>query len=172
MTCPVCGAGKAETVNHCPACKSEWYGGNNDMEKIYRIAGAVLLVLLCAAIGILAINNGRTNRELAELRRDYSELADRNRLLEERIAYYAGLSQFISNEVEQLDQQFRTQLAQREAELSDYKRKLTLSESGAKATESLNKQLSKYLTKSRVTNGVLIGVATGLGIGLVYALTH
>ncbi len=108
MTCPVCGAGKAETVNHCPACKSEWYGGNNDMEKIYRIAGAVLLVLLCAAIGILAINNGRTNRELAELRRDYSELADRNRLLEERIAYYAGLSQFISNEVEQLDQQFRT----------------------------------------------------------------
>lgn len=64
------------------------------------------------------------------------------------------------------------QVAMREAELADYKRKLTLCESGQKATESLNKQLSKDLTKARISNGVLIGVATGLGIGLVYALTH
>lgn len=35
MTCPVCGVGKTETVNHCPACKSEWYGGTN-VEKVYR----------------------------------------------------------------------------------------------------------------------------------------
>ena len=65
-----------------------------------------------------------------------------------------------------------TQLAQREAELSDYKRRLTLSEAGQKATEALKQQLSKDLTRARVTNGVLIGVATGLGIGLAYALLH
>lgn len=63
-------------------------------------------------------------------------------------------------------------LAAREAELQDYKDRLTRSEAGQKATETLNKQLSKDLTKTRVTNGILIGVATGLGIGLVYALTH
>jgi chromosome segregation ATPase len=64
------------------------------------------------------------------------------------------------------------QVAQREADLADYKRRLTLSEAGAQATASLNKQLSKDLRQARVTNGILIGVATGLGIGLVYALTH
>jgi hypothetical protein len=64
------------------------------------------------------------------------------------------------------------QVAMREAELADYKRKLTLCEAGQKATEALNKQLLTDLTKSRVTNGVIIGVAAGLGIGLVYALTH
>lgn len=78
------------------------------MEKIYRILGVTLLILLLTAIGVLAVNNAGFKRQLAELRSDYSELADRNRLLEGRIEYYAGLSQFISNEVEQLDQQFRT----------------------------------------------------------------
>lgn len=107
MTCPVCGAGNTETVKHCPACKSEWYGGNNDMEKVYRVLGVALLVLLLTAIGVLAVNNVGFRRELAELRRDYSELAERNRQLEERISYYAGLAQFISQEVEQLDQRFR-----------------------------------------------------------------
>lgn len=63
-------------------------------------------------------------------------------------------------------------LAAREAELADYKSRLTLSESGQKATEALKQQLSKDLTRARVTNGVLIGVATGLGIGLAYALLH
>lgn len=77
------------------------------MEKVYRVLGVALLVLLLTAIGVLAVNNGRINRELAELRRDYSELAERNRQLEERISYYAGLAQFISQEVEQLDQRFR-----------------------------------------------------------------
>ncbi len=64
------------------------------------------------------------------------------------------------------------QVAMREAELADYKRKLTLCEAGQKATEALKQQLSKDLTRARVTNGVLIGVATGLGIGLAYALLH
>jgi len=63
-------------------------------------------------------------------------------------------------------------LAAREAELQDYKDRLTRSEAGQKATEALKQQLSKDLTRARVTNGVLIGVATGLGIGLAYALLH
>ena len=74
MTCPVCGAGNTEMVKHCPACKSEWYGGNNDMEKVYRVLGVALLVLLLTAIGVLAVNNVGFRRELAELRRDYSEM--------------------------------------------------------------------------------------------------
>lgn len=77
------------------------------MEKVCRAVAIGVLVLLLTAIGVLAVNNGRINRELAELRSDYSELADRNRLLEERISYYAGLAQFISQEVEQLDKRFR-----------------------------------------------------------------
>lgn len=77
------------------------------MEKVYRILAVALLILLLTAIGILAVGNGRTNRELAELRSNYTELAERNRQLEERIAYYAGLSQFINDEVAKLDQQFR-----------------------------------------------------------------
>lgn len=107
MICPVCGVGKPETVYRCPECKSEWYGGTNDMEKIYRAVAIGVLVLLLTAIGVLAVNNGRTNRELAELRSDYTELAERNRSLEERISYYAGLAQFIGQEVEQLDKRFR-----------------------------------------------------------------
>jgi predicted nucleic acid-binding Zn-ribbon protein len=77
------------------------------MEKIYRILGAFVLILLLTAIGILAVNNGRARRELADLRSDYSELAERNRSLEERIAYYAGLAQFINDEVAELDKEFR-----------------------------------------------------------------
>lgn len=77
------------------------------MEKIYRILGTFVLVLLLTAIGVLAVNNGSTRRELADLRSDYNELADRNRSLEERIAYYAGLSQFINTEVAELDKEFR-----------------------------------------------------------------
>ena len=77
------------------------------MEKIYRILGVTLLILLLTAACLLTIDNISTRRQLAELRSDYSKLADRNRLLEGRIEYYAGLSQFISNEVEQLDIEFR-----------------------------------------------------------------
>lgn len=77
------------------------------MEKIYRILAVALLILLLTAIGVLAISNWNLRRELAELRSDYTELADRNRQLEERISYYAGLAQFINDEVAELDQQFR-----------------------------------------------------------------
>jgi predicted nucleic acid-binding Zn-ribbon protein len=77
------------------------------MEKVYRILGTFVLVLLLTAIGVLAVNNGSTRRELADLRSDYSELAERNRSLEERIAYYAGLAQFINDEVAELDKEFR-----------------------------------------------------------------
>lgn len=77
------------------------------MEKVYRAVAIGVLVLLLTAIGVLAVNNAELRRELAELRRDYSELAERNRQLEERISYYAGLAQFISQEVEQLDKRFR-----------------------------------------------------------------
>lgn len=77
------------------------------MEKVYRILGAFVLVLLLTAIGVLAVNNAGLKRELAELRRDYSELAERNRQLEERIEYYGKLSQFINAEAERLDIEFR-----------------------------------------------------------------
>ena len=61
-----------------------------------------------------------------------------------------------------------TQLAQREQELADCKNRLTLSESGAKATEALNLKLSKDLKAARWSNGALIGISTGLAVGLVY----
>lgn len=77
------------------------------MEKVYRAVAIGVLVLLLTAIGVLTVNNVGLRRELADLRSDYNELAERNRSLEERINYYAGLAQFINNEVAELDKEFR-----------------------------------------------------------------
>lgn len=108
MTCPVCGVGKTETVNYCPACKSEWYGGNNDMEKIYRILAVALLILLLTAIGVLAVSNWSLRRELADVRLVNSGLTDRLARIEQG---QRGTVEYIQGEVSKLDKEFSDRLS-------------------------------------------------------------
>lgn len=118
------------------------------MEKIYRIVGAVLLVLLLTAIGILAVNNVRAGRELADLRRDYSELAERNRQLESRIEYYAGLAQFINDEVAKLDQQFRTASSGAGSGIAGLQRQVDALRGWAEGHRSLEQSIIERLNES------------------------
>lgn len=145
MTCPVCGVGKVEEVNHCPACKSEWYGGNNDMEKVYRILGVALLVLLLTAIGVLAVNNVGLRRELADVRLVNTGLTERIARIEQG---QRGTVEYIEGEISKLDKEFSDRLSAQKRGIEGMAGTLQLLREWADSHKSLEREIIKRLTPS------------------------
>jgi hypothetical protein len=120
-------------------------GWNNDMEKIYRIPGAFVLILLLTAIGVLAVNNWSLRRELAGVRLVNTGLTEWIARIEQG---QRGTVEYIQREVSKLDKEFSDRLSAQKRGIEGMAGTLQLLREWADRHRNLEQAIIERLTPS------------------------
>lgn len=114
------------------------------MEKVYRILGVALLVLLLTAIGVLAVNNVGLRRELADVRLINTELSGRLTRIEQG---QRGTVEYIEGEISRLDKEFSDRLSAQKRGIEGMAGTLQLLREWADSHRSLEQAIIKRLNE-------------------------